>query len=59
MPHIRYWPASIAAFLNGIREYRTDFTTHYDDYGLLERYDCGRALARRVVYGRNKNGELI
>lgn len=29
----------------GAREYRTDFTTSYDDPDLLESYDAGRELA--------------
>lgn len=33
------------AFLNGLREFRSDLTTHYDDYGLLDSYDRGRELA--------------
>lgn len=38
----------IRAFLNGIREFRTDWTTGYD-YPLIESYDSGRELAHRIT----------
>lgn len=38
------------AFLNGMREFRTDFTTHYDDYDLLCTYDKGRDVAHRITF---------
>lgn len=39
----------LKAFINGVREFRTDFTTHYDDYDLLEVYDLGREWAHRLT----------
>lgn len=43
---------TILVFLNGIREFRTDFTTAYDDYGLQCTYDAGRDLAHRLTLRR-------
>lgn len=40
----------IFAFLNGMREFRTDFTTHYEDYDLLVSYDRGRDLAHWLTF---------
>lgn len=40
------------AFVNGVREFRSDVTTSYDDYGLLVAYDTGRELAHRVTCRR-------
>lgn len=41
---------AIKAFLLGMYEFRTDFTTHFEDYGLLEWYDRGRDLAHRLTF---------
>ncbi len=38
----------LCAFLNGVRECRTDVTMHYE-YPLIESYDCGRALGCRII----------
>lgn len=43
---------TIRAFFNGMREFRTAFTTHYDDYDLLESYDLGREWAHRLTFRR-------
>lgn len=40
----------IIAFLNGMREFRSDVTTSYDDYDLLISYDWGREYAHRMTF---------
>ena len=40
---------SILAFTKGVREFRSAFTTHYDDAALLEAYDLGREWAHRLT----------
>jgi len=40
----------IFAFINGVREFRTDWTTHYEDDSLLESYDWGREWAHRLTF---------
>jgi hypothetical protein len=35
-----------------MREFRTDLTTHYDDYDLLCSYDKGRDMAHRITFRR-------
>jgi hypothetical protein len=42
----------IRAFINGVREFRSDVTTHYEDYDLLCSYDWGREWAHRVTFRR-------
>lgn len=39
-----------AAFINGMREFRSMWTTSYDDYDLMETYDRGRELAHRLTF---------
>lgn len=39
----------LAAFVNGIKEFRQAFTTHYPDYSLLQAYDSGREMAHRLT----------
>lgn len=39
------------AFLHGLWEFRTDFTTHYGP-DLIESYDSGRELAHRLTLRR-------
>lgn len=41
---------ALKALLLGVWEFRTDMTTHFDDYDLLEAYDTGRELAHRVTF---------
>lgn len=41
----------LKAFLLGLREFRTDLTTHFD-YPLIESYDAGRELAHRLTFRR-------
>ena len=41
---------TIAAFINGMIEFRLTCTTHYDDIALLEAYDSGRELAHRLTF---------
>ncbi|WP_330728182.1 hypothetical protein [Burkholderia multivorans] len=43
---------TILAFLNGIREFRLDCTTSYDDDELTAAYDHGRELAHRLTFRR-------
>ncbi|HEF4732919.1 hypothetical protein KTE71_13225 [Burkholderia multivorans] len=43
---------TILAFLNGIREFRFDCTTGYDDDDLMTAYDHGRELAHRLTFRR-------
>lgn len=40
------------AAILGVREYRTDLTTSFEDYDLLDSYDCGRELAHIVTLRR-------
>lgn len=42
----------IAAFILGMIEFRTDLTTSFDDYDLLETYDRGRDMAHRLTLRR-------
>ncbi len=39
------------AYLNGIREFRLNVTTHYDG-DLIESYDRGREHAHRLTFRR-------
>lgn len=39
----------VKAFVMGVREYQTDLTTHYDDDSLLNAYDTGRNIAKKVL----------
>jgi hypothetical protein len=45
------WLARLRAYLNGIREFRLDATTHYD-YPLIESYDRGREHAHKLTRRR-------
>lgn len=45
----------VKAFLIGMAEFRSDFTTHYDDYGLSIAYDWGREYAHRITLRRYDN----
>ena len=53
--------SKLLAFLNGMREFRSDFTTNYDhvetDEGdaLQEAYDLGREWAHRLTLRRYDN----
>jgi hypothetical protein len=40
----------ILAFINGAKEFRLSFTTHYTDYSLAKTYDHGRAWAHRLTF---------
>lgn len=44
------------AFWLGMREFRSDLTTHFGDWELLEAYDCGRELARVLTFRRYDGG---
>ena len=41
----------IKAFIDGIQEFRSDWTTSYD-YPLIEWYDAGREVAHRATFRR-------
>ena len=41
----------IKAFIHGMIEFRTDFTTHYDE-DLIESYDYGREFMHRITFRR-------
>ena len=43
--------ARLRAFLLGVREFRSDLTTHFD-YPLIEDYDRGREWAHRLTFRR-------
>lgn len=43
---------TIRALILGMIEFRTDFTTHYDDLDLAEIYDRGRELMHRLTLRR-------
>lgn len=38
------------AFFKGIYEFKSSFTTHYEDLALLEIYDMGRELAHVLTF---------
>lgn len=40
------------AFINGVCEFRSSFTTYYDDLELAEAYDWGREWAHRLTFRR-------
>ena len=40
----------LKAFFLGMFEFRTSWTTSYDDYDLMETYDMGRELAHRLTF---------
>lgn len=39
----------IKAYCNGLREFRSAVTTHYDDLGLSDAYDAGRDRAHALT----------
>lgn len=43
---------TLLAFINGVREFRLSFTTHYKDFNLSEAYDLGREWAHRLTFRR-------
>jgi len=45
----------LKAFIEGVREFRSDMTTHYEDVALLEAYDLGREWAHRLTMRRYDN----
>lgn len=42
----------LRAFFLGMIEFRTEFTTYFGDYDLIEAYDSGRDLAHRLTFRR-------
>ena len=38
------------AFFNGIYEFKSSFTTYYEDLALLKIYDMGRELAHVLTF---------
>lgn len=52
---MKHFLQSLTAFLNGMREFRTDFTTRYcDEIGYYDHrdvaYDWGREWAHRLTF---------
>lgn len=45
----------VKAFLQGMREFRLSFTTHYDDYTLAIAYDSGREVAHKLTLRKFDN----
>ena len=41
---------TLRAFLFGLREFRSDFTTHFPESAYA--YDCGRELAHFITFRR-------
>lgn len=39
----------IRAFILGLLEFRSDYTTHFSEWSAMCAYDKGRELARRVL----------
>jgi hypothetical protein len=44
--------SKLYAFIKGMIEFRSSFTTNYDDYGLLLSYDYGREWAHKLTFRR-------
>jgi len=42
----------VKAFIDGVREFRMSFTTHYADNNLQYAYDLGREWAHRLTLRR-------
>lgn len=42
----------IRAFILGMLEFRSDFTTHFSEWGAMRAYDYGRELAHRFTLRR-------
>lgn len=42
----------LLAFINGMREYRLTYTTHYENYYHMCAYDYGREWAHRLTFRR-------
>lgn len=42
--------AKCRAYVLGIMEFRSDFTTSFDDYDLLLAYDRGRETAHKLTF---------
>ena len=42
--------ARLKAFILGVLEFRSDFTTSYDEWDLMNSYDAGREFAHRMTF---------
>jgi hypothetical protein len=42
----------LRAFINGIVEFRSHYTTWYADWGLMLSYDSGREWAHKLTFRR-------
>jgi len=42
----------IKAFINGVIEFRSSYTTRYEDLDLAYVYDLGRELAHKLTFRR-------
>ena len=40
------------AFFNGMKEFRSSFTTSYEDYDDMLAYDAGREFAHKITFRR-------
>ena len=49
VPTVDYM-AKLKAFVLGMREFRTSWTTHLEDEALMEAYDAGRDFAHRITF---------
>lgn len=51
-----WWAAKhpVASF-NGVREFRSDFTKHYEPWQVQESYDAGRELAHIFTFRQFEN----
>ena len=47
--------ARIKAFIHGVREFRSDYTAHYNNLSLLDAYEWGREWAHRLTLRRWDN----
>lgn len=50
--HTEKYMELILAFLNGMREFRHGFSTHYASWHLNRAYDWGREWAHRLTFRR-------
>ena len=46
------------AFLNGIVEFKSYITSHYEDYGLFLSYEKGRDFAHAITFRKFDNEEI-
>lgn len=49
--------AVIKAFIQGAREFRSDYTAHYNNLTLLDAYEWGREWMHRLTFRHFDKGE--